>query len=274
LAEDHDRHRKTRNGQGSYEQLARKMSLLKRYQHWQGARVTVMPDTAAHLARNLAGLHHDLAINQFVIGFATSVSWTDRQIADYAAGLMETFEFLLEQRVGRGSRRLRIGLLEVGPINEAYLAARPIGWGCGAGCGRVAVSPDGALHGCTKLAFAASGATLDQYVLGAVETGLSRWENRRKLLDHTAGSRPKCRECPLAPRCQGGCYAAGLADTGNIYVPADYYCKLIFAQKQAAAYARARLKELGLGSLSWAAESRQAGVPADERDYVVEPGHR
>jgi len=252
--EDNDRHRRTRTGDGSYERIAGKMRLLKRYQHWQGARVTVMPDTATLLGQNIAHLHHELAINQFIIGFASHVPWSDVQIADYARGLMEAFEFFLEERVGCRSRRLRIGLLEVGQLSEAYLEHGGCGWGCGAGSGRLAVAPDGTFHGCTKLAFAAKGEGRFPLPLGSIQTGLSQPENRGKLLDHLRESRPKCRACPLAPRCQGGCYAANLSDTGSIFLPADYYCKLVCAQIQAADYARRRLNELGLDNLFWRTE--------------------
>jgi uncharacterized protein len=247
--DDNDRHRKTRAGNGTHGKLAGKMPLLKHFQHWQGARVTVMPDTAGSLARNIAHLHGELAINQFIIGFATHVPWSDSQIAEYAGGLMEAFEFLVVERVHKGSRRLRIGLLEVEQLDEAYLERGGCGWGCGAGSGRLAVAPDGTFHGCTKLAFAGTGRSRSALPLGSVQTGLSRPDNRRKLLDHSAESRPKCRSCPLAPRCHGGCYAANLSDTGDIFVPADYYCKLVYAQIQAADYARKRLRELGLNNL-------------------------
>lgn len=242
-----DRHRKARGGGSQYAAIAAKMRMLKRYQHWQGARVTVMPDTAAQLAENVTHLHRELAINQFIIGFATSVPWSDAQIADYARGLMETFEFYLAERLAKLNRRLRISILDVGPISEAYLASGGCGFGCGAGSGRVSVAPDGTLHGCTKLAFAA--VRKDEYRLGTVEMGLNRPENRRKLLDHSVESRPKCRACEIAAFCNGGCYAANLADTGDIYSPADYYCKLMFAQKTAADYARRRLAALGVQTL-------------------------
>jgi uncharacterized protein len=250
--DDNDRHRKARNGDGAYALIAGKLRMLKRHQHWQGARVTVMPDTAARLAENVTSLHDELGINQFIIGFATSVPWSDAQITDYASGLMETFEFYLEERLAKRSRRLRISILDVGPISEAYLARGGCDFGCGAGSGRIAVAPDGTLHGCTKLAFAAG--RKDDYTLGTVKTGLSRPENRRKLLDHSAEFRPKCRYCEIAAFCTGGCYAANLTDTGDLYTPADYYCKLMFAQKTAADYARRRLATLGIKSLRWESE--------------------
>ncbi len=282
-----DRHRRTLGGSGTFQIVAAKLKMLKRHQHWQGARMTVMPDDAARLGENVRALHEELAINQFVIGFATHVAWSDAQIADYAAGLMDAFEYFLEQRVFRRSRRIRIGLFELGQLDAAFVAGRRGAWGCGAGSGRLAVAPDGSLHGCSKLAWGASGGSAAAALppeglrpvgnlphdglrqvgnlphggsaaaplpLGTVETGFSRPENRLKLLDHSEGPRTKCHACELASHCNGGCHAASLADTGNMYVPADYFCKLMFAQKQACDHARRRLAELGVPSLRWGAD--------------------
>ena len=257
--EDNGRNRTMPNGQSQYAILADKMRMLKQYQYWQGSRVTVMPETAARLCQNVRHLHEELAINQFVIGFATGVKWPDRAIADFAKGLMETFEYYLEERTTNPRRRLRIGLLEVGQIEEAYNAGVSARWGCGAGSGRIAVAPDGTLHGCAKMAFAHrdAGRLLP---LGTVESGLDQIANRMRLLNRTSDCRPKCRGCPIARRCNGGCYAANITDTNNMYTPSDSYCKLVYAQIQAVDYARRRLRELGFEDLCWAHDVRTAAT--------------
>jgi len=247
----HDQHRKTLGGSGSFQIVAAKMKMLKRHQHWQGARMTVMPDQASRLAENIRSLHEELAINQFVLGFATHVPWTDSQISDYAVGLTESFDYFLEQRVSKKSRRIRIGLFELGQLNQAYASSSSV-WGCGAGSGRLAISPDGTYHGCSKLAWSAeNGSAGAPLPLGDVETGISKPENRLLLLDHSATPRTKCDSCELKQHCTGGCHAANFSDSGNMYVPADYFCKLMFAQKYASDYARSRLDDLGIADLYW-----------------------
>ncbi|GHT40722.1 hypothetical protein FACS189443_1480 [Planctomycetales bacterium] len=254
---DNDRCRRMKNGQSQYEILCGKMPILKTYQPWQGARVTVLPETARRLAENLQNLHRELNINQFIVGFATGLDWTDEQIADYCFALKEVFEFLLRERIDNKNPRLRIGLMEVGLIDEAYAASVSTAWGCGAGNGRIAVAPDGTLYGCTKLAFAAKDNT-KKYALGDVFNGFTEIQNRLTLLNHTESVRPKCKNCFLARRCNGGCYAANLTDTDNIFCPSDTYCKLIYAQMTAADYARNRLKEIGLKNVYWHSETQNA----------------
>ena len=247
-----DKNRKTLRGSGTFQIVAAKMKLLKRFQNWQGTRMTVMPSDARFLADNIQQLHEELKINQFIVGFATHVPWNDTEIADYSQGLVDAFDYFVEQRIERKSRRLRISLFEIGQIQESFNAVRESTWGCGAGSGRIAVSPDGTLNGCSKLAWGLEGGTSTAPLpLGSIETGFSNSGNRLKLLDHSEKPRVKCHTCSLKASCNGGCHAASIADTGNMYVPADYFCKLMFAQKYACDYARSRLDELGVNNLRW-----------------------
>ena len=266
-----DRHRKTLGGTGTFQVLAEKMTTLKRFQHWQGARMTIMPDHADRVGDNIQELHEELAINQFIIGFATHVPWTDDRIAAYAHGLAAAFEYFVEQRVEKHSRRLRIGLFELGQINEAFTKKKNSGWGCGAGSGRLAVSPDGTFHGCSKLAWATSGGSAHAPLpLGSVGTGFSNPDNRLKLLNHTSEPRSKCQSCELNNHCSGGCYAASIADTGDMYTPADYYCRLMFAQKQVADYARSRLKELQIDNLYWTTDVADLMDPSMSHERIFD----
>lgn len=264
-----DRHRKTLGGSGTFQIVAAKMKMLKHYQHWQGARMTIMPTDAACLGENIRRLHEELAINQFIIGFATHVEWTDQQIAEYAQGLMDAFDYFVKQRVCNKSRRIRIGLFELGQLNEAYRGDRESAWGCGAGSGRLAISPDGTFHGCSKLAWGANGGSANAPLpLGSIDTGFSKPENRLKLLDHSEVPRIKCRTCEIKAHCNGGCHAASFADTGDMYVPADYFCKLMFAQKAASDYARSRLKELGLENLYWTTDVPDLMNPRESSERI------
>lgn len=266
-----DRHRRTLGGSGTFQIVAAKMKMLKRYQHWQGARMTIMPEDAGRLGENIRALHEELAINQFVIGFATHVDWSDRQIADYAEGLKSAFDYFVEERVHKQSRRIRIGLFELGQLNEAYTEQRRSAWGCGAGSGRLAVSPDGTFHGCSKLAWGVTGGSANAPLpLGSVETGFSRPENRLKLLDHSETPRIKCHTCEIAAHCNGGCHAANFADTGNMYVPGDYFCKLMFAQKHACDYARSRMRELGVENLYWSTDVPDLTNPREAAERIYD----
>ena len=247
---DHDRYRPKRGGGGSFETVAKKMHMLKGFQPWQGARMTVMPEMAAHLCTNVKHLHEELAINQFVIASATNTKWPDRDVAAYNLSLKELFEYYMRRLSGESHRRLRIGLLEVGSVSVTPAAGGSEAWGCGAGSGRLAVSPDGMFSGCSKLSWGRTGWKDAPLPLGNVATGFDPGPSRQLLLDHSLAARRKCSSCELRNSCSGGCYAANYVDSGDIYEPSDSFCKLMLAQKDAADYGRKRLRELGLERLS------------------------
>ena len=114
---------------------------------------------------------------------------------------MDAFDYFFDQRVENKSRSLRIGLFELGAISDAYDEQAESAWGCGAGSGRLAVTPDGVLHGCSKLAWGLEGGSVSAPLpLGDHMTGFSRPDNREKLLAHTEGPRSKCHSCELKSR--------------------------------------------------------------------------
>ena len=239
----HNRYRRTRDGKGSFETVARKMRLLKAYQPWQGARITVMPETAKHLRDNITYLHEQQRINQFIIGFATNVQWRKADLVDYCDGLRETFDYYRQQLSG-GSKNLKIPFFSFANASTGGRGNGTVGWGCGAGVSRVAVNPQGLLHGCSKLAWMKRRKE-GGFPLGTVDKGFTNLRNRKLLLDHTETPRRKCRHCQLSRFCGGGCYAASFVDTGNIYEPSDTYCGLMFAQCKALEYADERIQREG-----------------------------
>ncbi|HKX45202.1 MAG TPA: radical SAM protein [Planctomycetota bacterium] len=265
LEEDHDLYRKTLGGRGTFRQVVDKLPMFKRYQPWQGARMTILPRTASHLADNVRGLH-ELGINQFVLGWATSVYWPRDSVVDLNRSLEQAFDWYLEQRLVHGNRRLRVGLFEKGEASAAFEdrgAQRTTAFGCGAGSGRIAVTPKGVFHGCSKLAWGAGGSDDAPLPLGSLDRGLDRVEDRLKLLDHSLGPRSKCSTCELNRSCSGGCHAANLAATGNLYEPPDDFCQLMFGIKDACDYMRIRMNEHGVRSLKFGAElpDVEFGVP-------------
>ena len=101
--------------------------------------MTVMPANAPGLHDDVAGLHA-LGVNQFLIGYATGVPWTDSE--------METF--------GLQMRKLRTWYGRAGgpdPRITEFDKPKPKGiFGCQAGRTSISVSPTGEVqHGLTHL---------------------------------------------------------------------------------------------------------------------------
>jgi len=98
---------------------------------------------------------------------------------------------------------------------------RKSAWGCGAGRGRLAVTPNGLIYPYSR--FVGSDNGKGTYQIGHVEDGF----NKSKLPEALrAGewARLKCRKCPLAEICAGGCPAVNLEATGSLYEPPEVHC--------------------------------------------------
>lgn len=206
------------------ERVRELMPTMKALQPWQGARITVLPETCAFLRDSVEELHR-VGFNQFVIGFATGVHWTNDDAARLAAALLELFAYYSLARERGNLRRIRIPLFEgLGSPSRAR-----VGWGCGAGSGRIAVVPSGVVHGCSKLAWGPRGTIDAALPLGTIVTGFARPDNRRVLLNGHSRPRLKCKACEIRNRCSGGCYAANFTETGDPLEPSASFCRLSFA---------------------------------------------
>jgi len=121
LRPTHDAHRKRRDGASSFDSVAPLIPMLRRYQPWQGTRITVHPDQAEFLADNVRGLH-ELGINQFLIGAATGVHWEGNELDAYAGQLRGVAAFVKDRREQGG--HIRWTMLEDDPT-------RPLGYAKG-----------------------------------------------------------------------------------------------------------------------------------------------
>lgn len=235
--EDHDRYRRFPNGNGSFELLKGKIRTLKSYQPWMGARLSVMPETARNLRKNVEELWA-LGINQFIIGYAHGVPWTLNDLANYEAGLQDVGELYLEMKFHR--RHFRITMFEEDSLCEC---GNRDSFGCGAGRARICADPKGDLFGCSK--FANIAGTADGILpLGNVFQGFTRSNNRMLLLREDAGPRKLCADCELRPVCSGGCPAVSFAYTGDVFIPDMCSCQIAFVQERVRSYMRRRHDEV------------------------------
>lgn len=234
--EDHNANRHFAGGKGSFDLLKEKMPLFKRYQPWQGVKMTVMPDRALNLRHNVEALW-DLGINQFIIGHAHGVVWTTDDILSYEQALREVGELTLEMRYE--NQPFRLTLFEEEDLNKQG----PQPFGCGAGRGRFCVDPRGDLYGCSKLS-TILGPTTGVLPFGNVQQGFSRIDRRLELLQSDIGPREKCAQCEFQVVCGGGCPALNYATSGNIYLPDDVSCRVVFITQRVQAYMRSRIREI------------------------------
>jgi len=209
-----DIHRKFPNGKGSFEVIASKLPLMKQKHGWLGARVTVTPETIGQLAEGVRELF-ELGINQFLIGLVHEADWDGEALKE----IERQYEMLLQFYLWAKEKNLplRMTMFEKG-LEEVKKERRNL-WGCGAGTGRVAVTPDGEIYPCSRFA----GSKDERYVIGHIEEGFYK-SKLPEALRAGEWARPKCCKCPLAEICSGGCPAVNLEATGSLYEPPKAYC--------------------------------------------------
>jgi uncharacterized protein len=247
----HDTHRRTIDGQGSFDRIARNVPKLKRRQEWLAARMTVSPDTAATLADDVRILF-DMGINQFFIEPDFFAEWTKEEISTYQEQYCAVADLYIRLRAG--SEPIRIVDFESGLEERRKRYRRQ--WGCHAGRGRLTVTPDGSLYPCNRFAFLNGGA--EQYRLGDLDQDIRQFGMLRDLMDERDIVRPACMGCDMAEYCAGGCPAANLATRGTIYAVPAIYCGHVRAL---VGVLRDRPDVLKCG---WGAESPLKGCCGDE----------
>lgn len=209
-AESHDRHRVDGEGRGTFDRAVAALKLLKTRQPWIGAKMTVMPANAVRLVDDVRALY-DIGVNQFVIGPATGVPWSDDAADTWGGQLRRLVDWY------RSSPRddLRIADLDGdGETPSAY-------FGCQAGRDSISVSANGKISSCSKILALDSKKLIAQ--LGDVRFGLTHLSNRAELAACSRLQR-SCEEMGLAAGFNGGCLATNYEENGDLFRPSlqDY----------------------------------------------------
>ena len=234
---DHDRYRKFANGRGSFDIIKAKLRIMKRFQPWMGAKVSVTPEAAPHMCENLAELY-SLGINQFILGYAHGMPWTLEDLQGYERAMYDVCELYLEKKYNK--EYFRMTLFEEGELGEA---AGHASYGCGAGRGRFCVDSYGDMYGCSKLA-TITGMRKGVLPFGNVFQGFTKPENRAQFLIEKVGPRAKCEKCEFNDVCGGGCPAVNFKATGSIYNPDDLGCRIVFINQRLHHYMQQRSLEV------------------------------
>lgn len=240
--EVHDCHRRTRDDKPSFHLIANNMKHMKRYQPWQGARMTVHPNYVDSLVSGVKNLYN-VGFNQFIIGpaMAPDIPWDTNTMKCFEEQLDELVTLYIQML--HEKKHFRLHLLEWGEIDAGRNNNEEIDeedcrkpyeneWGCGAGRGRISVSAAGDLYGCSRL----------MTINGLSREGVGKigniWDGiepiaRAKLSRKNEAGRKKCLSCNMRDGCAGGCPAVNYQYTGSMYDPCPLDCQ--FVQMYAAA---------------------------------------
>lgn len=214
--ENHDRHRRTVSGEGTYDDLLERIQFLKPRQGWLGARMTVTPESLPTMAQSVRELF-DIGINQFLIEFLHDNSWQPDQLAQIKDQYHQLLDFYLATL--KQGLLIRIGEAEHGNLRNKHTGV----WGCPAGTGSISVTADGSIYPCSRVIRHAS------LCMGNMMEGDIIWEMGKPFSDMRREIRWKCMKCELTDFCVGGCPAANAEATGTPYYPPEVCCAVVRA---------------------------------------------
>jgi len=227
--DSHDKHRRTFSGEGSFDILDAKLPMMKSYQPWLGARMTIHPDTLARLAQNVEFLVRK-GINQFIISPVEGVDWPEESLLAYERELVKVISFYEEQKAL--GTPIRITFFEEAEDGDFFKKGWM--WGCRAGRYSLTISPEGEILPCSKMIGPPDLKRLCR--LGTLEEGITNLALRLQLTGLIPTEREKCMACEFAKSCTGGCFALNYLETGNLFNPGDFTCKFAKISNRVAHY--------------------------------------
>ena len=221
----HDLHRRDSAGNPTYQAVSRTIATLIASGVACAASLTVHPNACDIVVSNVRHLHSMGLTNMDVGPVYGTVPWSREEVSRLAKSLNEV-AMVMRHEAAEGR------YLEVGPI---YRESEHVGeklcdtWGCHAGSRNLAFLPDGSIAGCSALAMLVP--RFQELVLGNVWEGIDERALAEMLRLAQAGARDRsrCRQCPTASNCRGGCLAINYATTGLPLHPPDLYCRTISA---------------------------------------------
>ncbi|MDR2439524.1 MAG: SPASM domain-containing protein, partial [Planctomycetaceae bacterium] len=234
--EDHDRYRKFPNGTSSYDLIMERLPMIKSYQPWMGTKMSVTPESTLRLRDNLYELWKN-GINQFIIGYAHGLDWSDENLLKYEQGMLDVCELYLEMKYNK--QYFRITTFEEETIGDI----KEVPFGCGAGRGRFCVDPWGDLYGCSKMC-TIMGSGKGVLPFGNVFQGFTWIQNRYHCLNDKIEPRKKCQGCDYEKVCGGGCPAINYLESGNIFIHGEEGCKMFLISNRVNSYMKKRHDEI------------------------------
>ena len=214
--EAHNTHRKFAGGNGSFDEVATRLPLLKRIQGWVGTRMTVTPATVGYLADSVGALG-DLGINQFLIGDDVCSPWTRPAVTALQEQWVAVGE--LYHRLRSSGHPIRMVGFEPSQRDKQDNTSH---WGCEAARDKVCVLPSGDIYPCAR--FVDRSGMQSAFWLGHVDVGLTAERTRRELTDERDVIRYRCMKCSQKSTCLGGCPATNHLCTGSPFVAPRMDC--------------------------------------------------
>ena len=199
----HDLNRKTRNGQGSFSRVTKKLDLLRSFGASVRPLITVTEDNIVGLPDFVTWLCATYGITQYA--FNLLMSGTGTCAADYPTRAAKAMRDTVRATEVIGATDPALSEIIGGFAGPAIS-----GQSCGGGR-KITVFPSGQLHACQALE--ASGVSLVSELpsFDIESAAFQTWKRRSRFNDET------CLACPALGNCGGGCAAGSFHTGGDIH---------------------------------------------------------
>ncbi|WP_286231889.1 radical SAM/SPASM domain-containing protein [Neobacillus mesonae] len=216
--EYHDRNRPFAGGQGSYQTVNKNVSRLIESERTApvGTRVTV----AKGFEEIEASLKHLLSKGFYEVGFAP-VTESDMSLALNDVDLqklLDQFEEISDVYVKHAIQNEYLGFSNLTNLLRELHNGENKAYGCGAGLGFFAVSPEGNLYLCHRFN------EDERFKMGDIYKGVNRKKQKQMLEELHVDNKVSCKTCSLKHICSGGCYYEAMERQGDFRKPNAHYC--------------------------------------------------
>lgn len=217
--EAHDKNRPLVGGQGSYDRVEKNVSKLMSIHQTApvGTRVTV----AKGYEEIEKSLTHLLSKGFYEVGFAP-VTESNMNLAldeEDLKRMLDQFREIAEDYVQHALRNEYYGFSNLTNVLRELHTGTNKAYGCGAGLGFFAVSPEGGLYLCHRFN------EDERFKLGDIYNGIEREKQRDMLNELHVDRKQPCQTCSLKHICAGGCYYEAMERQGDFRSPNAHYCE-------------------------------------------------
>jgi uncharacterized protein len=217
LPQAHDRHRLTRDGQGTSSRIEGKAALLLERQPSAPVLLTVTPHTVDKYAASVEHLF-DLGFRYVVASLDYSGSWTDAGLAVLEVQYRQIAN--LYERMTLAGRKLYFSPFEKKLASHIH-GTEAICRRCHFGVRQISVAPDGSIFPCVQ--FAGGRRPNGTYRIGHVAEGLDR-ARQMALYEASRQVDEPCRGCAIEGRCEHLCSCLNWQTTGAINTVSAVLC--------------------------------------------------
>jgi uncharacterized protein len=217
--ETHNKHRITKSGEGSFRNVFSKIALIKKFQRWAGARMTVCPDTISDLYHNVDFLYRN-GINQFIVGPSIEMNWDEHALQVYEEQFRKLGEYHMAKTAN--GEPFRMTFFEKDPSELDCMNGV---WGCWAGRNHVIITYNGDIYPCSKF-IGLESYNCPEFNLGNIFEGITNLSAREKLFNMKGHLFKACQNCPEIDSCSGGCPADNYSVNRNLFVPCGTGCSM------------------------------------------------